>query len=99
MNRVKFTHDPEERGLIRAIAKRACEVQAAAGYPLPQMEVEMDLAALHASSQPLRLADLLAADDFNLIHDIIGIRLHLNRNTGQLDGHFLPRYADTERQP
>ena len=30
-------------------------------------------------------------DDDNFYHDIIGIQNNMNRKTGQLDQHFLPR--------
>jgi hypothetical protein len=30
-------------------------------------------------------------DDANFTHDIIGIQNNMNRETGQLDQHFLPR--------
>ena len=42
---------------------------------------------------PLDLAALLAADDFNFTHDIIGIQRNFNRSTLQMDNCFLPRYA------
>lgn len=34
---------------------------------------------------------LLAADDFNFLHDVCGISRHMNRETGEIGGHFLPR--------
>lgn len=57
-----------------------------------RLDILMDLEAVHASVG-LRLAELLAADDFNFQHDVDGIRRHLNRETGELGGHFLPRFA------
>jgi len=42
---------------------------------------------------PLKLQELLDADDFNFYHDILGIRRNLNRKTKQLENCFLPRYA------
>lgn len=36
---------------------------------------------------------LIAADDFNFLHDVFGISKHINRNTGRLGGHFLPRFT------
>lgn len=32
-------------------------------------------------------------DDFNFTHDVVGIARHLNRKTGDMGGHFLPRCA------
>lgn len=53
----------------------------------------MDLTACHANGNPLRLDDLLAADDFNLAHDVGGIRRHINRTTGKLENCFVPRFS------
>ena len=42
---------------------------------------------------PLKLEELLKADDMNFYHDIIGIGNNLNRQTKKLENCFLPRYA------
>lgn len=63
----------------------------------PRQDVVMDIAATHASGNRLRLADLLAADDFNFAHDVFGIERHLNRNTGALEGFFRPRFSAREK--
>lgn len=39
----------------------------------------------------------LEADEFNFLHDLIGIYNHLNRETGKLDNCFLPRFAKCEK--
>jgi len=57
----------------------------------------MDVTAVHANGCPLRLRELLLADDFNFVHDLFGIRRHLNRETGKLGDHFVPRFAMPER--
>ena len=54
---------------------------------------QMDITATHRNGCQLRLRELLAADDFNFTHDVFGIRRYLNRETGELGGHFVPRYA------
>lgn len=59
-----------------------------------RMDVEMDLSATHATC-PLRLAELADADDFNFSHDMGGIRRHLNRQTGELEDFFVPRFAES----
>ena len=56
----------------------------------------MDFTAVHANGNPLRLADLLAADDFNFAHDAFGIARHLNRTNGQLENCFLPRFTQKQ---
>ena len=58
-----------------------------------RMSLSMDLTAVHANGCPLRLADLLAADDANFLHDVLGIRAHINRKTGKLENCFVPRYS------
>lgn len=57
------------------------------------LEHQMDLTACHANGCPLDLERMLAARPFDLAHDVTGIANHLDRTTGQLTGHFLPRFA------
>lgn len=52
----------------------------------------MDLGVVHFSC-PLRLNDLLNAAPLDFTHDIRGIQRHLNRETGELEDFFLPRFA------
>jgi len=74
------------------------------GFEFPQsltekyrpLEAQMDVTACHVNGCPLKLQELLEADDFNFSHDIFGIRRHLNRETGQLENCFLPRFARPE---
>ena len=58
-----------------------------------KIDVMMDLEAVISNGCPLRLADLLAANDFNFFHEVCGIRENLNRETGALQNFFLPRFA------
>lgn len=32
-------------------------------------------------------------DEFNFIHDVVGIQRHINRQTGLIEDHFIPRCA------
>ena len=57
-----------------------------------QMTIAMDIEAVH-SSNPLRLKDLLEADDTDFAHDVYGIGRNINRTTGELENCFLPRYS------
>lgn len=67
--------------------------------PLPcRLEMQMDIIACHANGCPLRLDDLLAADDFNLLHDVLGISRHIDRSTGRLTAIFRPRFAEPAPQ-
>lgn len=82
----KFT--PAEQATVEAIVHRAYT----AGIISDELSFEMDISAACVHC-PMRLADWLAADAFNFAHDVIGIRHHINRTTGELDRTFLPRFA------
>jgi len=82
----------EEYRTINAIARRAVTMAARFGYEYPIMDASMDLTAAHTVC-PLKLEQLLAADDANFSHDVFGIRRHLNRETGVIEDCFLPRFA------
>lgn len=56
-------------------------------------DLVMDLTACHANGCPLDFDAMITAPDFDLIHDILGIRNHLNRRTGKLMNHFWPSMA------
>jgi hypothetical protein len=89
-----FCVDLSSRDLIEKIADRAIAVmQKHGGEPRGKLDIVMDITATHANGNPLRLADLLAADEFNLLHDVKGIERHLDRNTGKLGDCFSPRFS------
>lgn len=77
-----------ERKTVMAIVLRAVE----AGIYDDALTADMDLSAVYVHC-PLRLDNLLAADQFNFAHDLGGIRRHINRKTGKLGDFFLPRFA------
>lgn len=81
-----------EARTIAKIAERAIKVAAEAGQNYERLDAQMDITAVHVNLVPLRLDDLLAADDFNFAHDIFGIRNCLNRETGKLMRGFIPRF-------
>jgi hypothetical protein len=97
MPRISFNVVGEDQDTIRAIAKRAMAMAKAHRITYPFLDCLMDLQATHANGCPLKLQDLLAADDFNFAHDVFGIRRHINRQTGQLEDCFLPRYAEPSK--
>ena len=55
-------------------------------------DVFMDITATIMGGCRLRLDDLLAADDANFVHDIVGIETHLNHQTFLLEDSFVPRF-------
>ena len=79
---------------IKKIATRAVEIYRKGGLDVKPVDVMMDIQCVHQNSCPLRLVQLSEADDFNLMHDIVGIHNHLDRKTKKLEGCFLPRYAE-----
>lgn len=57
-------------------------------------DIQMDITAAHANGCPLQLRALLAADDFNFAHDVLGIRRFIDRSTGRIPAEkFWPRFA------
>jgi hypothetical protein len=82
----------KDMALIDLIADRAVTLSRKLGDPWDKSDARMDLIAAH-SMCPLRLAELLVADDFNFAHDVFGINRHLNHQTFRLDNHFRPRFA------
>lgn len=79
----------EDADLIRRIVDRADEL-----YSLrDRLSLHMDLTACHLNGCPLDLDKLLGADDIIFGHDVLGINTYINRATGRLYDHFLPRCA------
>lgn len=94
---ISFKTTRKDEMTILKIADRARALyymHAPAGSaPFDKVSCEMDVAACHVNGTPLRLNDLLNADDFHFLHDIIGLRDHMDREkTGQPIG-FRPRFA------
>lgn len=87
---VKFDVSAEDAKLIQRIVDRAAKAELLGGS---RMDLEMDIEAVHANGTPLRLGELLTADTFNFSHDISGIQNCIDRNTGRLRNHFLPRFS------
>lgn len=90
---ISFDITARERRTIAAIVKRAMKMAEEAGHPRDCKDMQMNLAATHCNGNPLRLDDLLQADDFNLAHDVFGIERHLDRTTGKLTDCFVPRFS------
>ena len=78
----------EEYRLIARIAKRAREL----GVERDVVGLNMDICNAHTSC-PLKLEELLEADEANFLHDVCGIVNNLNRVSGVLENCFVPRFA------
>jgi len=76
-----------------AIARRALNAAAKLDIRYSQMDAVMDIDACHSNGNPLKLRELLEADDSNFAHDVFGIRAHIDRSTGKLNDCFIPRYS------
>ena len=84
-----MTKDKAYYDFLRRIAERAQALNIAQGDKITQM---MDID--HAADQfKLRLEEMVEADDFNFAHDFIGIQNTMNRETGKVEGLFVPRFA------
>lgn len=90
---VSFTCSAEDRKTCRKIARRARDLLLESRVDRSAMDIEMDIVATHCNGNPLRLEALLAADDFNFMHDLAGIAKHLNRENGKLENFFSPRFS------
>lgn len=82
--------DQKKVDLIMAIVDWGWE-KMKKNYP-DKLSMMMDIDATNENCR-LKLLELLAADDENFYHDIIGIGNNLNRKTKKLENCFIPRYA------
>lgn len=85
----------------RKQAVEACKrVERMCGKPkgYKRINLIMDLTAADGvnGNDPLDWDRLLAADDFNFLHDVTGICRHMNRDTGELMNCFVPRCRKRE---
>lgn len=87
-----FSATQAESRIILQIAHRAIASLYHATNVTP-LDIQMDIDACHSNGCKLRLAELLAADDFNFSHDVRGIHNCLDRDTGKLIPPFSPRYS------
>jgi hypothetical protein len=89
---VSFECSSADRSTIGKIVERAKRLDLI-GRNYSGLSCTMDVTAAHCNGNPLRLEDLLKADDFNFMHDVCGIARHLNRDTGKLENFFSPRFS------
>lgn len=91
-NKVRFECTKEEFLTISKIADRAIS-DGICGTIESKLDLCMDLNAVHSNGLPLDFDKLLAFDRFNFVHDMRGIYAHIDRDTGKLKNHFVPRCA------
>ena len=91
---IKFDATKEEIQIIHKIAIRTVTMaKEELGIEYDLMTAQMDVTACHANGNPLKLKELLKADDENFAHDVFGIRRYIDRETGELQNFFSPRYS------
>jgi hypothetical protein len=96
---VSFSTTKEEAHLIVRIIDRVTAYRRqVGGDPIDRMELQMDITACHANGCPLDLKKLLEAPDIDFVHDVFGIHYNIDRTTGKLENHFLPRCAQSQKE-
>lgn len=86
---INWCANKEEILKIAEIANKA----AALLGPGDKINLIMDIEACHCNGCKLDLDGLLNAKAGDLLHDVVGIANHINRENGKLEGCFLPRFA------
>ena len=94
MSNINWDASRTEYDLIFQIADRAMnEIFSNSEVKEKKQNCVMDLTACHLNGCPLNLLALLSAKELDFAHDIIGIRNHINRQTGKIEHCFVPRHA------
>jgi hypothetical protein len=93
MKQITWNCSQEEMQLLSKITQRAVKIIHKNGGNPDALSLNMDITACHLNGNPLKLKELLEADDFNFLHDIAGISRYINRHTGELGDCFVPRYS------
>jgi hypothetical protein len=90
---INWTDDKATMELETKIAQRAVVMAYSFNIKYKQLDAIMDIDACHSNGNPLKLEELLKADDANFAHDVFGIRTNIDRKTGKLMNCFVPRYS------
>ena len=86
---VDFTATKKE---LRHISRIVARVKIIAP-DIDVMSLRMDIEACHSNGNNLRLELLADAETHDFMHDVWGIMRNINRQTGELENCFLPRYS------
>jgi hypothetical protein len=86
---LRFDSTDEDSAKIIKIVLRAVGEMA----DIDRLAFAMDITAVHLNGCPLDLDKLLTAPSLDFAHDIVGIIANIDRRTGKLRRHFLPRCA------
>ena len=85
----KMKKEREEVKIIAKIVERADNLNLLQDDRISLM-MDLDVANKQFN---LQLTKLLKTDDFNFMHDIIGIQNNIDRTTKKIN-HFVPRFAN-----
>jgi hypothetical protein len=88
---MRFEATREELEKISKIVNRASELGALGDVTVITMF--MDLEAAHCNGCPLDFDRLMEFPDGDFLHDILGIKHHMDREKGKLNDGFVPRCA------
>ncbi|MBK1793395.1 hypothetical protein JHL21_02645 [Devosia sp. WQ 349] len=93
MNGPHFSKNSDQAAKAAERYEQMTPPAARSGYE--RINLMMDLTAADGvnGNRPIDWDRLIAADDFNFLHDIGGISRHVDRTTGHLGGCFLPRHT------
>ena len=91
MSNVNFDISADDDVQVQAIVTRALALMVGLGFD--PLQATTDITAAHLNGCPLDLDRMLAGEPADLMHDVQGIRRHLDRETGRLQHHFWPRFA------
>ena len=98
MLRINWFVSAQDHNKIMQLAEWAHDLATKNRIMYMLREALMDITCVHANGCPLDLDAMLRAigdseQETDLIHDLLGIRRHLDRTTGQLLDCFVPRFA------
>lgn len=85
-----------ETPAVKAVIRRALNLYESYGVDVEQIDLSMDLTAAKYSMPEIDFDALLGFKDADFLHDVSGIIRNLNRETGVLENHFLPRCYRTK---
>lgn len=93
MERVRKEIAPEDLQTIEKIVRKAKRVIEKWRGKIDLLKLRADLIKAYSHNERIDLETLYTFDEFNFLHDIIGIMRHLNQKTGKFKDHFVPRAA------
>lgn len=101
-NMLKLDWEPtaREHNLIMELAMHVHAIAMKNHVVYSLHDALMDITCVHLNGCALDLKAMVEAidteHDADVIHDLFGIRRHIDRTTGRLMGCFVPRYAKAE---